>query len=339
MAINKKDEDLDFEIIFSKFLKNYKFILSFTLLFSIIGILISFSLKNKFSSSVVFVNKNLTQQSNSNLNSIANLTGINLNLNQEDLFIHPNLYLLIFENDFIKKDILQINLDSNYTFKDFLIDDNNLEFDSIINVENKNLFNDSNNISYLEYSLFELIPNYIIIQNNLSAGYTEIKSESSSPEYSYILAKEVYSILEKFIIEKNVSANKELLLYSENNLKIKKEEFVKAQRKLSEFNDNNINVSSSKFSSKLYILQSEFDIINSVVSEISRNIEKIKLQIKKDISSLTVIKYPSIPNSPFYPKKTAITIIFSIVGLISSVIYILIKDIIIIHFFKKNHNN
>jgi len=64
--------------------------------------------------------------------------------------------------------------------------------------------------------------------------------------------------------------------------------------------------------------------------ELSKQVEQRKLQVSQDTPVFSVIKEASMPVKRSSPKITQLVLIFSFIGLISSVVYILIKDLVAI---------
>ena len=71
------------------------------------------------------------------------------------------------------------------------------------------------------------------------------------------------------------------------------------------------------------LLQAEFEIINAVVTELSKQVEQAKLQVTKDTPVFSTIKEAVIPNVRKSPKRTQTVLIFSLVGLIFSIVFVL----------------
>ena len=69
-------------------------------------------------------------------------------------------------------------------------------------------------------------------------------------------------------------------------------------------------------------LEAEFQIINSVVTELSKQVEQAKLQVSRDTPVFSTI----IPTGRISPKRKQIVVIYGFIGFIISTGFILIKD-------------
>ena len=97
---------------------------------------------------------------------------------------------------------------------------------------------------------------------------------------------------------------------------------AKDDPKLSYFKDSNLNLVNSSIINEQNKLEAEFEIINAVVTELSKQVEAAKLQVNKDTPVFSTIKEAIIPNKRTSPKRTQIVIIFGIVGFVISIVYV-----------------
>jgi uncharacterized protein involved in exopolysaccharide biosynthesis len=81
----------------------------------------------------------------------------------------------------------------------------------------------------------------------------------------------------------------------------------------------------SSFINEQNRLESEFNIISAVVTELSKQVEQAKLQVSKDTPVFSTIKEAVIPNYRDSPKRTKIVIIYTLIGFIISTLFFLIK--------------
>ena len=102
--------------------------------------------------------------------------------------------------------------------------------------------------------------------------------------------------------------------------------FDEIQSKLAYFTDSNLNSVNSFVINEKNKLEAEFEIINAVVTELSKQVEQAKLQVKKDTPVFSTIKEATISNLRSSPKRKQTVIIFSLIGLIFSLSFILVKE-------------
>ena len=73
-------------------------------------------------------------------------------------------------------------------------------------------------------------------------------------------------------------------------------------------------------------LQAEFEIINAVMVELSKQVEQRKLQVSEDTPVFSIIKEASMPVKRSSPKRTQLVLIYGFLGLVVSIFYTLTKD-------------
>jgi uncharacterized protein involved in exopolysaccharide biosynthesis len=145
-------------------------------------------------------------------------------------------------------------------------------------------------------------------------------------EYSAIVTRFSREILQNIIIENKIETARQNLDFSEKQLNEKKLEFDEIQSKLAFFSDSNLNAVNSFVINEKNKLDAEFQIINSVVTELSKQVENAKLQVTKDTPVFSTIKEAIIPNYRTSPKRTQLVIIYGLIGFLISCFLILILD-------------
>ena len=86
------------------------------------------------------------------------------------------------------------------------------------------------------------------------------------------------------------------------------------------------NISSGLFANKISRLESKLTIARSVYEELAKQVEQARIQIRKDTPIYTIIDPVVIPNQRTSPKRTLIVIIFSFLGLVTGIAYIILKE-------------
>ena len=142
-------------------------------------------------------------------------------------------------------------------------------------------------------------------------------------EYSAISSKRIKRNFTKIIIENKIETARQNLNFSEKQLSEKKLEFDEIQSKLAYFSDSNLNSVNSFVINEKDKFEAEFQIINAVVTELSKQVEQAKLQVTKDTPVFSTIKEAVIPNKRTSPKRTQLVIIFGFIGFILFLIFVL----------------
>ena len=72
-------------------------------------------------------------------------------------------------------------------------------------------------------------------------------------------------------------------------------------------------------------LEANFQIINAVMVELSKQVEQRKLQVSEDTPVFSVIKEANMPVKRSSPKRAQIVLIFGFIGIVFSLLYVILK--------------
>jgi len=320
---NIKDDEIDLVEILKKIYKSRKFILIISFSFALLGVVVAMLSPIKFSSETIFITQN--QESNSSsLSGVASLVGINLGASNFGGEIPASMYPQVIQSSKFKRLLLNSNIDfdNKINLKQFLIDYYKL------NAENDKINSDLY-VSKFENDCFGIIDQIISVNVDQKDGFVTLSATLPIAEYSAILTKNAKEILQEIIINNKIESANQNLIFSQQQLEEKKLIFDEIQAKLAYFSDSNLNSVNSFIINERDKLQAEFQIISAVVTELSKQVEQLKLQVSKDTPVFSTIKEVTIPIYRISPKRTQLVIIYGFLGLIISTGFILIKDILL----------
>ncbi|MDE5421898.1 hypothetical protein L3073_06735 [Ancylomarina sp. DW003] len=104
------------------------------------------------------------------------------------------------------------------------------------------------------------------------------------------------------------------MVFVEERYAEKEAAFTVAQNKLARFRDQNKNVSSAMAQTQIERLQSEFSMASSVYTELAKQLETQKIQVKEDTPVFTIIEPVVVPFERSKPKRAMILIIWTFLG-------------------------
>ena len=274
-----------------------------------------------YSSSTTFINSQTESSSSSGLSGVASLVGINLGGMSSGSEIPPSMYPQLGESIEFKRDLLNSYIDEKEQIKleDFLANYNDIE--KSVTENNNKLF-----ISEYEDELFNVIDDVISISVNTKDRFITITANMPNSEYAANTCINAREILQQTVINNRIKSAKQKLEYSEEQLNSKRIEFEEVQNKLAYFNDSNLNLVTSSVINERDKLEAEFQIINAVMIELSKQVEQRKLQVSEDTPVFSIIKEASMPVTRSYPKRTQMVLIFGFIGLVASISYTLVKS-------------
>ena len=297
-----------------------KQIIIMSFIFALVGVAFALRSPIVYSSSTTFINSQTESSSGSGLSGVASLVGINLGGMSSGSEIPPLMYPQIAESVQFKRDLLNSYIDEKEQIKleDFLANYKNIE--KSLTENNNKLF-----ISLYEYKLFNVIDDVISINVNRQDGFVTILANMPESEYAANTCINAREILQETVINNKIKSAKQMLEYSEKQLASKRIEFEETQNKLAYFNDSNLNLVTSSVINEREKLEAEFQIINAVMIELSKQVEQSKLQVSEDTPVFSIIKEASMPVERSSPKRTRMVLIYGFIGLLASILYTLIK--------------
>ena len=331
MNTNSNDE-IDLIDLLKNLYKSRKLIFYTSIIFTIIGVSAALLSPVKYNSKTVFIPQN-QDTSKSSLSGVASLVGINFGSGSYGSDIPPLMYPKIIESVKFKRFLLEKVIDNkkNLTLKDFIIEYYSIQENGIEN-------NFDLGMTRLEESCFKVLSEIVNVSVNQNDGFISITAEMPVAEYSAKIAKFSRELLQMIIIENKIESARQNLIFSEGQLKEKKQEFDKIYSKLALFSDTNLNSVNSFVINEKNKLESEFAIISSVVEDISKQVEQAKLQLNKDTPVFSTIQEAVIPIKRSSPKRTQLVIIFAFVGFMISCTIVLIGEPLKNIFFEIRNN-
>ena len=298
-----------------------KQIVLISIVFFTIGVAVALLSPVVYTSTTTFINSQSESNSSSGLSGVASLVGINLGSFSGNE-IPPTIYPQIGESVEFKRLLLKSTIDAEKQIKlsDFLAEYNNIK-KSLSKDKKSDLF-----LSEYEDDLFKIIEkNILLISVNQKDAFVTISAKMPDSEYAANVCVNAREILQEIVINNRIKSAKQKLDYSEKQLKSKRVEFEEIQNKLAYFNDSNLNLVTSSVINERKKLEAEFEIINAVMIELSKQVEQRKLQVSEDTPVFSIIKEASMPVRRSSPKRTLMVLIFGFIGLITSSLYVLIK--------------
>ena len=298
-----------------------KQIIIISFVFVLVGVAAALLSPVVYSSSTTFINSQTESSSSSGLSGVASLVGINLVGMSSGSEIPPTMYPQIGESVEFKRDLLDSYIDEKEQIKleDFLADYNKIEKN--VTENNKKLF-----VSEYEDELFDVINDIVSISVNQKDGFITISANMPNSEYAANTCVNARDILQKIVINSRIQSAKQKLEYSEKQLASKRIEFEETQNKLAYFNDSNLNLVTSSVINEREKIEAEFQILNAVMIELSKQVEQRKLQVSEDTPVFSILKEASMPVRRSSPKRTQMVLIFGFIGLTVSTLYTVVKS-------------
>ena len=169
-----------------------------------------------------------------------------------------------------------------------------------------------------EYSLRNSLTGKINLTNDKKEGFVILSVAEGNPLIAAQVAKVTEDVLQDWIIEYKIKNAKAQYDFIEKQFEAKQKEFFSIQEQLANYTDRNQNVLAASYLTRLDRLQAEFDLVNTVYSELAKQKEQAAIQLSKDTPTFSVLDPVKVPKEKTGPKKSVYILVAFVVGLISA---------------------
>ena len=343
-----QEDTIDIIALLQSIWKGKKLILKTVLVFMILGLFIAVFSQNEYTASTTIVPQSSSEKPGGSIGGLAALAGINLGSVGQQSSISPTLYPQILTNISFQKELLETLItiegqDNKITYKEYYTNVYSpsvlssikkytiglpgvliglLKSDEISKEESKN--NDSlPQITQDDKKLIELLLEQLSMEVNDKDGYISLSTTMPEARAAAELTQKAQELLEQYVIDFKIEKSSSELDFIKNRYQEKEQEFQKIQQKLAVYTDRNQNVNSARAKMELMLLQSEYDLAYGVYSELAKQLETQELKVKEDTPIFTILQPVFVPLEKTGPKRSLILIIYTFLGFVLSIGYLL----------------
>ena len=340
-----KDDEIDLVALLKTVFVSRRFVIKTTILFAVFGVILALVSPTKYTASSTFVPQLSEGQTNSSLGGLASLAGINLSaiMGSQPQEISPSLYPQIAESIPYRLALLEAKVGSNETsFRNYILDQSSglailpllkkytigLPGLLLKKQTDDNEIPDSSlfQVTKEDRGLFKFLAQVLSIEVDDQEGLVSISVELSDRMVAAQLAQAATDLLQSNIIAFKSQSARNNLDFIESQFESKRQEFEEIQDSIAVFKDQNLNITSSLYQNQLTRLESQFTVISSVFQELAGQVEQAKIQVNKDTPIFTIIEPVSVPLERSKPKRTITVIIWTFLGGVFSVGWVLVKS-------------
>jgi capsule polysaccharide export protein KpsE/RkpR len=128
------------------------------------------------------------------------------------------------------------------------------------------------------------------------------------------LAQHTQELLQQYITEFKVEKATANLEFVQQRYDEVKQQYEQAQNELARFSDRNKNVSTAMARTEQERLNNQYNLAYNVYSELAKQLEQARIQVKEDTPVFTIIEPVSVPLERSKPKRAMILIIWIFLG-------------------------
>jgi uncharacterized protein involved in exopolysaccharide biosynthesis len=321
---SNSEDEIDLKDLIIPIWRSRKQILTTAIIFAIFGGIIGFLTPATYTASSTFLPQ--TSQVggglSGSLGGLASLAGINLNAPMSGGDIPPSLYTTVLASEPFRKRILDSRIwvdGDSLSYRDYLLNQpksvvgilleytiglpgkiagGGIEQSFIPSLGDLQVLSDDEN------ELHEALSSKISIANDKKEGVVSITVVEGDPLVAAQVTQVTEQILQDWIIEYKIKNAKAQYDFIEKQFEAKQKEFFSIQEQLAIYTDRNQNVLAASYLTRLDRLQAEFDLVNTVYSELAKQKEQAAIQLSKDTPTFSVLNPVKVPKEKSAPKKS-----------------------------------
>lgn len=171
-----------------------------------------------------------------------------------------------------------------------------------------------------------ILSGLISLEVNPKEGTITLSSKMPEARAAAQLGQRAQELLQQYIIEFKIKKAKANLDFIQQRFDETAQKYESAQQHLASFSDRNKNVSLATAKTEEERLRSQYNLIYSIYSELAKQLEQAKIQVKQDTPVFTIIEPISVPTQKSKPNRPMILFIWLFLGGVLGTGFVFGKD-------------
>ena len=347
------EEGIDIMALIKQLWDGRKTIIIWTCAFIVLGFVAALTMKRTYSVSTVMVPQVGGSRSSSSLSSLASLAGIDLSSGSSGAELSPLLYPQIVNSVTFRKELMYTPVHyakvdtavSMFTYATEIAKPTVMEsvkkytiglpgvILKAIRGEKPDVVlpgadaDDSAKPLVLtkdEVKVMKAVSESVSLAVDKKEGYITLNVVGSEPIQAAELAMKAQQLLQEEITRFRVEKSQSELDYIQARYDEIKAEAETYQEQLARITDKTQNVTTTKDRIEHDRIQSKYSTANSIYSELAKQLEQAKLQVKRDTPVLTVIQPVTVPDKPSNSRSKTL-IVWTFLGFVLGCGWVLAK--------------
>lgn len=338
-----EEQEIDILALIKRLWEKKTFIIKVTIVFAFIGLFVAISSPNVYTSSCIFVPQTSKKSSGGGLSSLAALAGISLGDMGSGETLSPVVYPQILENIDFKKDLMYSKIkfqdyDEPIALIDYFTNPKYAKFNLISTLKKytiglpftilkslksqqdaMSMYEKSDSLkSYTEeeFKCAEILGKCISMTLEDKKGFITISASLGEPIAAAQLCQVMFDLLQKYVTDFKIMKAQNQLSFINNRYEETKVQFEEKQKRLASFMDANKVISSAQARVEQDKLTAEYNLANTIYSEMARQRLQAEIQVKEDTPILTAVKPVVVPFKKSKPQRAKILIIWCFMGIV-----------------------
>ena len=160
----------------------------------------------------------------------------------------------------------------------------------------------------------QILSGLISLNVNPKEGLLTLSAKMPEARAAAQLGQRAQELLQQYITEFKIKKAKANLDFIQQRFDETAQKFETAQQRLASFSDRNKNVSLATAKTEEERLRSQYNLIYGIYSELAKQLEQAKIQVKQDTPVFTIIEPISVPTIKSKPNRPMILFIWLFLG-------------------------
>ena len=349
-----QEEEIDLIEILKPLWIKRKFILKIVVIFMFLGLVIALLTPKQYTASTTIVPQSSDNKSGmGGLSGLAAMAGINLNTSTS-MGISPKMYPQIINSVPFQLELMNAPVKFSTIEKPISVYQYYDEFYKpgflsilkkytvglpgvIVNaIKGKNNENKIPTANQLDEQPIQLTQKQVkikkitekLIEANINdkEGYVKLSCTMPDAVACADLVEVSQNLLQKYVTNFKIKKAKAQHDFIESRYNEAKKRYEDAQMRLAYFRDHNQDMATSMARAQVDQLNGEFTLQYNVYSELAKQLEQAKIQVKEDTPVFSIIEPVMVPKEKSKPNRPMIIAVFIFLGFIGSCGYILGKQ-------------
>ncbi len=349
-----QEEEIDLIEILKPLWIKRKFILKIVVIFMFLGLVIALLTPKQYTASTTIVPQSSDNKSSmGGLSGLAAMAGINLNTSTS-MGISPKMYPQIinsvpFQLELMNAPVKFSTIEKPISLYQYYDEFYKPGFLSILKkytvglpgvivnaIKGKNNENKIPTANQLDEQPIQLTQKQVkikkitekLIEANINdkEGYVKLSCTMPDAVACADLVEVSQNLLQKYVTNFKIKKAKAQHDFIESRYNEAKKRYEDAQMRLAYFRDHNQDMATSMARAQVDQLNGEFTLQYNVYSELAKQLEQAKIQVKEDTPVFSIIEPVMVPKEKSKPNRPMIIAVFIFLGFIGSCGYILGKQ-------------
>lgn len=348
MENTKKNNEIDILGIIKKVLKEGRLLLSFILIFAVIGVIVALN-KQKIYTTTVILAPEISGGGSlpESLSSIASMVGVNLGNSGGGVdAIYPQIYPdVLTSSDFIINlfDIqVKQEKDSLYkTYYDHIINDAKIPFWAYPSIWISELLKDKdaeqdNNTRINNFKLTKKQNDILnFVRSNISCivdkntNVISISVNDFDPVVSATMADTIQKQLQQYITMYRTKKARNDVEYAQKLYDEARQQYVKARQAYGSYADANEDLLLESYKTKRDDLENEMQLRYNIYNQIAQQLQLAKAKVQEQTPVFSIIQGATVPLKASSMPRSFLVIIYMFVGVLADAAWVLyLRDIV-----------